>query len=137
MEGGYIKQLRAGRCKFPRAAALVGALSAISAAIPAVMGHSERVNRFEKLHFSYCELFELTKRTIAEIRRSGLISEEQIGAAKLLGDLCSRFGKMDDPDHKDKIRDDCERIVRERFPVTSLWYASEDVNAGQTTIPTS
>jgi hypothetical protein len=109
----------------------VGALSAVCAALPAIMGHAEKVNRFEKMHFAYCELFELTKREIMEIRRVGLLTNEQLGAAKVLNDLRSRLGQIDDPDIKDALRDRCEKTVRQRFPNSTLWYAGEHDHAEQ------
>ena len=120
------------------ASALVGVASAICAILPAIMGHAEKVNKFEKLHFSYCELFELTKRIIPEIRKAGLITSEQTGEAKLLLDLSSRLGRLDDTDRKDKIRDRCQAIVLERFPSSCLWYAGEDAeSAAKTPTPTA
>ena len=108
--------------------AFIGATSAVCAALPAIMGHAEKVNKFEKLHFAYCELFELVKRTALDVRRAGVITEEQTGAAKLLNDLCSRFGKMDDTELKDELRRRCEVDVRARFPPDTLWYASVHVD---------
>ena len=96
-------------------AAGVGAASAACAALPAIMGHAEKVNRFEKMHFAYCELFELTKRTIMDVRRSGILTEEQLGEAKILNDIRSRLGQIDDPGLKGALRDRCEAKVRERF----------------------
>ena len=106
--------------------AFVGAGSAVCAALPAIMGHSEKVNKFEKLHFAYCELYQLVMRATLDIRRSGRITEEQIGSAKLLNDLYSRLGHQDDTDRKDKLAHECESQVREKFPDGSLWYATED-----------
>jgi hypothetical protein len=106
--------------------AFVGAASAVCAALPAIMGHAEKVNKFEKLHFAYCELYQLTMRSALDIRRSGLVTEEQIGAAKLLNDLYSRLGQQDDPDRKDRLAQECEQKVRDKFPEGSLWYATEN-----------
>jgi hypothetical protein len=112
--------------------AFVGAASATCAALPAIMGHAEKVNKFEKLHFAYCELFELTKRTVMDIRRFGGLTDEQIGATKLLNDIGSRLGHLDDPDRKDALILDCERKVRDRFPEDLLWYADGHEHAAQT-----
>jgi hypothetical protein len=109
----------------------VGALSAICAALPAIMGHAENVNRFEKLHFAYSELFQLVMRATMDIRRSGVVTEEQIGSAKLLGDLYSRLGQIDDPDRKDKLARKYENIVRAKFPRSNLWYAVDDGKRGE------
>jgi hypothetical protein len=105
------------------ASASFGVFSAVCAVLPAIMGHAEKVNKFEKLHFAYCELFELVKRMVMDVRRAGLITDEQLGAAKLLNDLRSRLGRLEDTGHKDRLREKCEEAVLERFPVSSLWYA--------------
>jgi hypothetical protein len=106
--------------------AFVGAASAVCAALPAIMGHSEKVNKFEKLHFAYCELYHLTMRATLDIRRSGSLTPEQLGVAKLLNDLYSRLGQQDDPDRKDALARECEKKVRDKFPEDSLWYATEN-----------
>lgn len=116
-------------------AAGVGAASAVCAALPAIMGHADKVNRFEKLHFAYCELLELAKRTAMDIRRSGLLTDEQAGAAKILNDLSSRLGRMDDPDFREALRNKCEAKVRDRFPQSALWYAVQHENAEQADSP--
>ena len=109
-------------------AAAIGVISAVSAALPAIMGHAEKINRFERLHFAYCELFQLAQRMTLDIRREGTVTQEQMGASKILVDMYSRLGQLDDPDLKAKLRDECERQVREKYPVGSLWYASGDGN---------
>ena len=109
-------------------AGLIGVVSAVCAALPPIIGHADRINRFERLHFAYCELFHLAKLVTMDVRREGIITSEQRGAAKLLEDLYSRLGQQDDPDHKDKLRDRYEKVVREKYPEESLWYASEDGN---------
>lgn len=106
--------------------AFIGAASAVCAALPAIMGHAEKVNKFEKLHFAYSELYQLVMRAVLDIRRSGQITDEQIGSAKLLNDLYSRLGHQDDTDRKDKVARDCEQKVRDKFPDGSLWYATEN-----------
>jgi hypothetical protein len=117
--------------------ALVGAASAVSAAIPSIMGHAEKVNKFEKLHFAWCEVFELAKRAAMDIRRAALITPEQYGETKLLNDICSRLGHIEDPDRKDTLAESCEARVRERFPDESFWYAGGNAEAGaaQTSTP--
>lgn len=117
--------------------AFIGAASAVCAALPAIMGHAEKVNKFEKLHFAYCEIFELVKRTVLDIRRAGLITPEQAGAAKLLNDLCSRLGKLDDTDQKEKLRDKFQAMVLDRFPSESLWYANVHAGTEQADSPTT
>ena len=109
-------------------AALIGMVSASSAAIPVAMGHAGKINSFERLHFAYCELFQLTQKAVMDIRRKGLVSDEQRSAAKLLEDLYSRLGQHDDPDHKDKLHDRCIAAVNAKYPKDSLWYASGDGN---------
>lgn len=116
--------------------ALIGVISAICAALPAVVGHAEKINRFERLHFAYCELFQLTQRLSMDIRREGIITQEQTGAAKLLGDLYSRLGQLDDSDYKDELKDKCEKKVRDKYPTDSLWYASEHGNQAATSLQT-
>jgi hypothetical protein len=106
--------------------AFVGAASAVCAALPAIMGHAVKINKFEKLHFTYCELYHLVMRAVLDIRRSGRITEEQIGSAKLLNDFYSRLGHQDDTDRKDALARDCEQKVRDKFPDGSLWYATEN-----------
>ncbi len=110
------------------AASLVGLISAVCAALPVAMGHAEKISRFERLHFAYSELFQLTQRTIMDVRREGLLTQEQLGTAKLLADLYSRLGQQDDPDFKDELRDKYEKEVREKYTPDSLWYASEHGN---------
>ena len=119
--------------------AFIGLASAVCAIMPAVIGHAEKINKFEKLHFSYCELFELTKRTIVEVKRASRVTDEQLGAVKILNDLCSRLGRIDDPDQKNSLRNDCEKIVRTRFPPSELWYAGENAGteAATATAPTT
>jgi hypothetical protein len=112
--------------------ALIGAISAVCAALPAIIGHAEKINKFEKLHFVYSELFELTTRTVMDIRRSGLLTQQQAGAALLLNDLLSRLGQMDDTDLKEPLRRKYESMVRERFPKDHLWYAEDHERATQT-----
>jgi hypothetical protein len=111
--------------------AFVGAASAVCAALPAIMGHAEKVNKFEKLHFAYSELYQLVMRTALDVRRAGIITEEQVGAVKLLGDLYSRLGQMDDPDRNDKLAEKYEQVVRDKFPRSGLWYAVEDGRSGE------
>jgi hypothetical protein len=114
-------------------AAGVALMSAISAALPPIMGHADKVNRFEKLHFAYCELLALTERTIMDIRRSDVATGEQIGAARMLSDLSSRLGQQDAPDLKDKLRDHCEMAVRKRFPASEWWYHKQRAAEGKPT----
>jgi hypothetical protein len=109
-------------------ASFVGVISAICAALPAIMGHAEKINRFERLHFAYCELFQLAQRTIMDIRRESVVTQEQVGGAKMLADLYSRLGQLDDPDYKIRLKDQCEKKVREKYPPDSLWYATENGN---------
>ena len=123
-----IRARAASPAGFVLVTALVGVVSALCAAIPAIAGHTEKINRFERLHFAYCELFQLAQLVIMDMRREGIVTSEQRGAAKLLQDLYSRLGQQDDPDHKDKLRDKYEKVVREKYPTDSLWYASENGN---------
>jgi hypothetical protein len=109
----------------------IAAISGVCALLPAIMGHAEHINKYEKLHFAYCELFELSKLTALDIRRSVLLTDKQLGAAVLLNDLSSRLGQIDDPDLKSSLLVKCEAKVRERFPKDMLWYPDQD--AGQRT----
>ncbi len=109
-------------------AAFVGAVSAVCAAIPSIMGHSEKIKHFEKLHFAYSELYHVAQRTAMDVRRNGAFTDELVGVSKTLGDLYSRLGKLDECGIADKIRDECQQCVRDKFPDGSLWYAGEDVN---------
>lgn len=108
--------------------ALVGACSGISAALPALMGLSDKINKLERLHFAYCEVFHLAQRTAMDVRREGFVTEELRGAIKLLCDLYSRLGQMDDPDFNKELRDKYEIQVKDKYPDGSLWYASADGN---------
>lgn len=121
---GFLTLGDTGRGKW--ISAFVGAASAVCAALPAIMGHAEKVNKFEKLHFAYSELFQLAMRASLDIRRSGSLTAEQLGSAKLLNDLYSRLGQQDDPDRKDKLARECEARVRTKFSEEDLWYATEN-----------
>lgn len=109
-------------------ASMIGMAAAVCAALPVAMGHADKISRYERLHFAYCELFQLTQRTVMDVRREGLLTQEQLGTSKLLSDLYSRLGQQDDPDFKSTLRDDCEKAVRVKYPPDSLWYASEHGN---------
>jgi len=115
-------------------AALVGAGSGICAALPQLMGLSEKIARCERLHFAYCELFQLAQRTVMDVRREGIITTDQAGAAKLLSDMYSRLGQADECGFDKKLRDQCEAEVREKYPKDSLWYADEDVKGPRTPV---
>jgi hypothetical protein len=110
------------------ASAVVGTLSGICAALPPLMGLTEKINKLERLHFAYCELQHLTQLAIADIRREGLITAEQIGGAKLLLDLHSRLGQQDEPGPQSELRDKCEKDVRDRYPSGSFWYPTVNGN---------
>jgi hypothetical protein len=120
-------------------AAIAGAIAGICAALVAIMGHAEKISRFEKLHFAYYELFKLAELAAMDIRRSGLLTEEQLGAAKTLNEIYSRLGQMDDPDFKEALRNKCQLMVKDRFPKDQSWYAGshEDTpsQAGTTATP--
>lgn len=121
------------------AAGIVGVVSALCAALPSLMGLADRIGRCERLHFSYNELFQLAKLASMNVRREGLISSEQVGSAKLLGDISSRLGQQDIPGIDKKLRAECEAEVRTKYDEKSLWYASGHGNQGpkSTTAPTT
>jgi hypothetical protein len=110
----------------------LGAISAIAAALPPVLGFPEKIKSLERLHFSYCELFQIAKNLALDVRRTGLLTQEQLGGAKVLHDLYSRLGQMDEAE-KSKLKAKCEAEVRNRFPEGSLWYATDD-GTGQETV---
>lgn len=107
------------------AAALVGLASGVCGTLPTILGLSDKINRFQRLHFAYCQLFHLAKQGSMDIRREGYVTVEQVGMGKTLSDIYSRFGQSDAPDLKDKLRDKYELETREKYPPDSLWYASE------------
>jgi hypothetical protein len=103
-------------------AGIVGLLSAVSAALPPTLEFSNKINRFERLHFSYCQLLHLAKALALDIRRSALVTQQQVGASKEINDLYSRLGQLDETDPKSKLIKKFEQEVRIAFPQESLWY---------------
>jgi hypothetical protein len=104
------------------AAGVIGVLSAVSAALPPILQFSNKISQFERLHFSYSELFHMAKSLALDIRRSGLVTEQQVGASKAINDLYSRLGQLDETDPKPEIIKKFEQEVRTAFPQDSLWY---------------
>ncbi|MGA2984812.1 MAG: hypothetical protein ABSG32_13440 [Terriglobia bacterium] len=103
-------------------AGVVGLFSAVSAALPPTLEFSNKINRFERLHFSYCQLLHMAKALALDIKRSALVTEQQIGASKEISDLYSRLGQLDETDPKSKLIKQFEQEVRVAFPQESLWY---------------
>lgn len=109
------------------AAAIIGVLSALCGAVPAVAGITDKAKRFERLYFAYSELFQIAQRTVMDVRREGVMTPELVGSAKMLHDLCSRLGQLDEPGVDDKLKAKCEGEVRTKY-AQGLWYASGNGN---------
>jgi len=105
----------------------VGAVSAICAAIPTVFEYAGQIKKFERLHFAYCEIYHLTQLLVLDIRRTTTLTVEQLGAAKLLNELYSRLGQMDETDVKSALSRQFEEQVRKEFPPERLWYTGTHV----------
>lgn len=103
-------------------AGIIGVLSAVSAALPPILQFSNKISQFERLHFSYSELFHMAKSLALDIRRSGSVTEQQIGASKAINDLYSRLGQLDETHPNPAIIKKFEQEVRTAFPQDSLWY---------------
>jgi hypothetical protein len=115
----------------------IGAISAVCAAVPSVFAYSDQIKKFERLHFCYSQLFHLAKLLALDVRRTGLLTQEQLGSAKVLQDLYSRLGEMDEPNVKSKLSKKYEEEVRGSIPAESLWYAGKDAAGQEDSTPTA
>ena len=106
-----------GKFAWAGIAALSGALAAVSP----LVGLSEKANRLGNLHFAYCELYHLCGLLLKDIRRAGVIADEHVGAAKVLYDLNSRLGPMDEEGPSRKLIKKFEAEVNEQIPSETLW----------------
>ena len=78
----------------------------------------------------------MSKNLALDIRRTKRLTDEQVGGAKVLHDLYSRLGQMDEIEESN-LKAKCEAKVRSRFPDKSLWYATDDASGEESAAPAS
>jgi hypothetical protein len=118
--GGFLALGATGWGKWVSAG--VGLISAIAAALPRALDFVNKIKKFEGLHFSYSQLFHLTKALSLDIKRSRFVTDEQMGASKIISDIYSRLGQLDETDPKSKLLKRFEQEVRTAIPPETLWY---------------
>ena len=79
------------------------------------------IAKMEHLHSGYKELFHQVELLLHDIRRSGLITPEQLGSSRTLQQLYSRMGPKDEPDPDRKLIGKLQSEVNQALPPESLW----------------
>jgi hypothetical protein len=102
------------------AAALAG-LSAVVTTAVQYLKWDDKARRFYFLHHSYGHLFAEIEVVLAEVRRSGEITEQQLGAAKTLHDAFGRVEVLDETYPDRKLIDKLDAEVRAAIPDDYIW----------------
>jgi hypothetical protein len=103
------------------AAAAAAGLAAVGAAIAPLLGWSEKAGECQNLRFSYAQLFNLAELVIAEIRRGGEATEEQIGAARIVHEAYMRIDALDELEPDQEMIDKENAKVLKAYPDDYIW----------------
>lgn len=102
------------------AAALAG-FSAVLTTVTQYFKWDEQARRFYFLHHSYGHLFSQSEALMTDIRRTGEVTERQIGASNFLHDSFGRIEVLDEPEPNRKLIDKLEAEVNTAFPNDYIW----------------
>jgi hypothetical protein len=102
------------------AAAFAGIAAFISGVTP-FFGWTERVRDLRNLHFAYSHLFGQAEFAITENRRSGSISPEHIGLARMVHEGYMRVETLDELEPDQALIDREKEKVEKAFPNDYLW----------------
>jgi hypothetical protein len=101
--------------------AAIAAISALAASISPILGFSDKISLFQRLHYVYCEIYHLVRLLTEEIARNGSVTERDIGQADTLHKLYASIGPADEGKVNDKVREGCQKAVNKAIPPESLW----------------
>jgi hypothetical protein len=100
---------------------LFGGSAAIASAIASVYNFPTRIARLEHLHESYNELFHQLEFLLHDIRRSGSVGPEHLGASRVLQQIYSRMGPKDEPSPSRRLIERLQAEVNEALPPDRMW----------------
>ena len=102
------------------AAGLAG-LSAVVTTAVQYLKWDDKARRFYFLHHSYGHLFAEIEVVLAEVRRSGEITDQQLGSAKTLHDAFGRIEVLDETHPDRELIDKLDAEVRAAIPDDYIW----------------
>ena len=92
--------------------------AAICSVVQVSLGLDQIMNQYTQARSMYLSLFSRIETLIKDIRRRGTMSDEQVGAAKLLLSWYSGLATMDAPREDDQLTKELTAKMEETFPVT-------------------
>ena len=103
------------------AAGIFAGTSGVVTAAIQYLGWDDKARRFYFLHHAYGHLFAEIEVVLAEIRRAGEITEQQLGSAKTLHDAFGRLEVLDETLPDRELSERLEKEVRVAFPEDYIW----------------
>jgi len=101
-------------------AILAGIAAVVSALVP-FLGWAEKGRELRNLNFSYGQVFSQIEFVIAEIRRSGELTDEHVGLARMVHEAYMRLDAVDELEPDEKLIQQLEEKVRQAFPSDYIW----------------
>ncbi|MDQ6699278.1 MAG: hypothetical protein M3Z36_03730 [Acidobacteriota bacterium] len=101
-------------------AAAVAGLAGILTGLSPLLKWTEKSKHAAFLYRSHQLIFGEVERAIMDIRRDGL-TEEHLGASKLVIDLFGRLESQDEQEEDTQLKDRLDQEVRVAFPPEYLW----------------
>jgi hypothetical protein len=104
---------------------IVSAAAALSTTLAPLFLLSEKVVRFEKLHFAYAELLADFKQHIRDITLTGSLGEEHRAVSEMLFERYARLAPLDEVHPDERLKDALTDVMERAIPVESLWMPEE------------
>ena len=104
---------------------ILTAAAALASALSPLLGLTEKVIRFEKLHYAYSELLADFKTLIRDIELAGRVTAEHKAVSAVLFDRYSRLSALDEVKPNEQLKDELTEAMNKAIPPESLWMPSE------------
>ena len=100
---------------------IFSAAAALCTTLAPIFLLSEKVIRFEKLHFAYSELLADFKEHIREITLDGSLTEAHRAVSEVLFSRYARLAPLDETNPDNCLKDAKTNEMNNAIPVESLW----------------
>lgn len=102
-------------------AAILSGIAAIVSGVTPFLGITEKIRDLRGLRFAYAQLFGQIEFVITEIRRTGHVTDEQIGLSRMVHEGYTRIEALDEMEPDKALIDEEDTKVRAAFPDNYLW----------------